>query len=113
MDVRLNILQKISEDLAQSRKTCDEFQKEILVKDETINKLSAKLKALQLPTAPPLITVEVLNEIPRKRAEATERCRIEYENRVGITDPIDFSSFDNIGYDEIDLKTSCYASADV
>ena len=73
-------------------------------KDEIIQKLTVELHALRLSSASPFIGEDGLNEIPRKRAEAIERNRIEYESRVETTYQPDFINCDDddVGFDEVD-----------
>lgn len=65
---------------------CDELR-------ETIRKLTMELETLRS---------SIHEDIPLKRAEALERYRIEYWNRLGKTPPTEADYSDNDGYDEID-----------
>jgi len=87
------------EELKKSQKTCTELRTANLRQEETIQKLTAELKALQTSSATHLTAAEKQRDIPRKRAKAIERNRIEYEDRLGAAYQTDFSY---AGYDEID-----------
>ncbi len=93
--------------LENSQRKCAELMTVNLRQDETIRKLTAELRASQSFIATRVIMDHfvpnfALNEIPRRRSEAIERNRIEYENRVGAASQSDLSHLINAGYDEID-----------
>ena len=90
----------LREQLKKSQRTCAELRTDNLRKDVTIQKLATDLQALQSSNAEHLIADGEENVIPRKRAKAIERNRIEYENRVGTTYRTELS---NTGCDEIDV----------
>src|SRR5437867_13346416 len=85
-------------ELEKSQSKCTELETEILRKDETIRKLTAELAASQTIRLIHRVGDMTLEQLIKKRTEALERHRIEYENCVGYQ--IDLS--DNEGDDEID-----------
>ena len=86
----------LREELKKSQSKCAELETEILRKDETIRKLTAELKAFQTCDAHRVRDM-TLQERVRRRKEALERHRLEYEMRVGYqTDLCDPSGDDEI-----------------
>ena len=88
----------------------DDLRADNLRKDETIQKLTAELKASSprkyvydavLGEGGPKIFRWSLGSLKKRREEALERNRVEYENRVGISNVNESSQSDN-GCDEID-----------
>ncbi len=97
MNVTLNIMDEIREELVTSRQKCAGLQTEILHKDDTILRLTSEVNASQ--------SINRLHDIARKRAEAIESNRIEYENRSRTTYQPDLRYLNIEGYDEIDSCT--------
>ena len=88
---------RLREELKKSQSKCAELETEILRKDETIRKLTEELKVTQsLSYAMHRVRDMTLEERVKRRKDALERIRIEYENRVG------HESDDSNGDDEID-----------
>ena len=88
---------RLREELKKSQSKCAELETEILRKDETIRKLTEELKVTQsLSYAMHRVRDMTLQERVRRRRDALDRIRIEYENRVG------YESDDSNGDDEID-----------
>ena len=75
-----------------------DLETEILRKDETIRKLTAELAASQTFRAIHRVGDMTLKQLIKRRAEALERHRMEYVNRVGYQ--IDLSGKEDD--DEID-----------
>ncbi len=110
----------VEEQLDKALSKCVGLMIENLRKDEAIRKLTAQLNASQSFITTHTITGDLLadfvsNEIPRRRAEAIERNRIEHENRVGAAAAAaayqaDFNHLSDEGYDEIDSQSSYRSS---
>lgn len=79
------------EQLDKAQKTCAELRIENLRYVEIIRKLTEELNASKS-----------LIDIPRKRAEALERYRLEYANRTESSGATDVEYLNNEGFDEID-----------
>jgi len=90
------------EEFEKLQKTCAKLRIENSLKDQSIQKLTSELKALQSSCDPDVNAQSKLNEVASRRAKALEKYRIEYENRVGVTSLADCSHFDEVGFDEID-----------
>ena len=74
--------------LENSQRKCAELMTVNLRQNETIQKLTADLRATQSFIATHVIMDQfvpnfALNEIPRRCSESNERNQIEYENRAG------------------------------
>ena len=89
---------RLREELKKSQSKCAELETEILRKEETIRKLTAELKVTQTFCAMHRVRDMTLEERVKRRQEALERIRIEYENRAGHRIDLD----DTNGDDEID-----------
>ena len=85
-------------ELKKSQSKCVELEADILRKDETIRKLTEELATSQTFRVIHRVGDMTLEQLIKKRTEALERHRIEYENRVGYQ--IDL--YDNEGDKEID-----------
>lgn len=108
-------MSRLDEELEKVRKMCESLRLENIHKEETIGKLKGELKSAQINSATPYVYDAVIEDgvvkryswkidhetLMKRRKEALERHRIEYENRVGATAQTDHS--DNDGYnDELD-----------
>src|SRR3989442_2186505 len=94
------------EELKKLQLKCAELEDKILLKDETIRKLNFQLAAAQSFNATHRIRDATLQELIRRRKEALERHRLEYEKRVrNLIDLHDASS----GDDEIDWRNKACA----
>ena len=87
---------RLREELKKWQSKCMELETEILRKDETIRKLTAELKVTQAFCAMHRARDMTLEERVKRRDDALDRIRIEYENRVG------HESDDSNGDDGID-----------
>ena len=85
---------RLEEELKKSQSKCAELETEILRKDDAIRKLTAELAEARRQG------YSSLEERIRRRREALEICRIEYENRVGCQTHL--CDTNNEGDDEID-----------
>ena len=108
-------MSRLEEEFEKIRKMCDDLRLENLRKEETIEKLSAELKSARRNSATPYVYDAVIEDgvvkryswkidheaLMKRRQEALERHRIEYENRVGATSQIEKSD-DRDCYDELD-----------
>ena len=92
----------VREELLKSQRMCVYLQLENLLKEVTIRKLTAELKGLPSIKASQAIGQEMLDAMSRRRADALERHRIEYEYRIGTSNAIELSDVTNEGFDEID-----------
>ena len=105
-------IDRLEEELKKIRGECDDLRANNLRKDETIQRLTAELKA---SSTRKYVYDAVLGEggpkryrwemdaesLKNRREEALERNRIEYENRVGISNQNETNQSED-GYDEID-----------
>ena len=105
-------IDRLEVELEKIRRECDDLRADNLRKDETIQRLTAELKASSPRKyvydavlgegGPKIYRWEMDPEsLKKRRAEALERKRIEYENRVGISNQNETNQSDD-GYDEID-----------
>ena len=104
-------LDRLEEELQNTRRICDELREENERKEKTIQKLTAELKASSRKYVydavigdggAKIYRWEKNPEVLKKRREdALERHRIEYENRFGAANQ-DESCQSDEGYDEID-----------
>jgi len=105
-------IDRLEAELEKIRRECDDLRADNLRKDETIQRLTAELKASSPRKyvydavlgegGPKIYRWEMDPEsLKKRRAEALERKRIEYENRVGISNQNETNQSDD-GYDEID-----------
>jgi len=106
-------LERLGEELDRTRRVCDDLRADNLRKEDTIRKLMAELKASSRGYIYDAVIAEGgakiyrreidIELLKRRRADALERHRIEYENRVGTANRIDSSRTD-VGYDELDTS---------
>ena len=106
-------LERLREELDRTRRVCDDLRADNLRKEDTIRKLTAELKAsfrgyiydaVVEEGGAKIYRREIDTELlKRRRADALERHRIEYENRVGTANGINSSRTDE-GYDELDTS---------
>src|SRR2546425_1119310 len=89
---------RLAEELKKWKSKCEELKTEILQKDESIQKLKTELKVTQALCARHHVRDMTAEERVKRRKDALEKIRIEYENRVGHM--FDLSEVN--GDDEID-----------
>ena len=103
-------IDRLEEKLESIRREMDDLRADNLRKDETIQKLTAELKASSprkhvydavLGEGGPKLLRWSLKSLKKRRTEALERNRVQYENRVGISNVNESSQSDN-GCDETD-----------
>lgn len=105
-------IDRLEEELEKFRRECEDLRADNLRKEETIQKLTEELKA----SSRSKYVYDAVEEggvgktyrwemdpwvLKKRRAEALERHRIEYENRAGVANSTESSQSDE-GYDEID-----------
>jgi hypothetical protein len=91
MGIKLDILDKLREELVKSRRTSDTIHIDNLRKEETIRKLTEELKASQSLNASHFTVEVALNVIPGKRGDTIQTNRIQYENHLRTRHQADFS----------------------
>ena len=107
---------RLDEELERCRKMCESLRLENVHKEETIAKLKGELKSARINSATPYVYDAVIDEngvvkryswkidheaLMKRRREALERHRLEYENRVGATEKTEPEPEGDC-YDELD-----------
>ena len=98
------IVYKLKEELETLQKKCEQLKQENLTKEETIRKLTGQLQTAQtFGNTWDRVVDMTLEGLARRRGQALERYRVEYESRMKETEAVDKKQEEGEDYDEIDF----------